>query len=196
MEKALPALNAGSRPSVYVLGEELVGGVRQSLWVLLGAVGCLLLMACVNVANLLLARGATQQKEIALRTAMGAARVRIVGQLFTESMLLALGGGAAGLLLGAGAIHLLSRGGPASVPRLAQASLDWRLFLFMLAVSLLTAILFGLAPALQGARGNLSVVLNEGGRGGTTGRSGRRVRNALVVTEAALAVVVLIGAGF
>ncbi|MEO8592184.1 MAG: ABC transporter permease [Candidatus Solibacter sp.] len=195
MEQAMPVLNHGWRPSVFVLQEELVGNVRRSLWVLLGAVGCLLLMACVNVANLLLARGASQRKELALRSAMGAGRARIMAQLFTESLLMGLGGGAAGLVLAAGAIYVLAHGGPASVPRLAQASLDLRVFAFTLAVSVATGVLFGVAPALQAVGGSVTAVLNEGGRGGSQGRTARRVRNALVVTQVALAVVVLIGAG-
>ena len=172
MEQALPALDKGWRPSVFELGDELVGGVRRALWVLMAAVGCLLLMACVNVANLLLARGATRRKEIALRSALGAGRGRIVTQLLTESVLLALGGGALGLLLAAGAIYVLAHAGPASVPRLAQAALDLRLFGFALGVSLATGILFGLAPAMQGSGSSLSVALNEGGRGGTAGTRG------------------------
>ena len=161
----------------------------------MAAVGCLLLMACVNVANLLLARGSTRRKEIALRSAMGAGRGRIVAQLLTESLLLALGGGVLGLLLAAGTVSLLAHAGPASVPRLSQAAIDPRLFGFALAVSLATGILFGLAPAMQGSGSSLSESLSAGGRGGTAGRGGRRLRNALVVTEVALAVVVLIGAG-
>ena len=195
MEQGAPALFSGTRPSVFAFDDELVGGVAQSLWVLLGAVGCLLLMSCANVANLLLARGATQQKEIAMRTAMGAGRGRIITQFLTESTLLSLGGGAAGLLLATTAVYLLAHQGPASVPRLAQATLDWRLFAFALSVSLVTGVVFGLAPALQSSGGNLTTVLNEGGRGGTSGRAGRRLRNVLVVTEVALAVIVLIGAG-
>ena len=195
MERAQPALNTGWRPEVFELREELVGGVRRALWVLMAAVGCLLLMACVNVANLLLARGATRSKELALRSALGAGRGRIVVQFLTESVLLALGGAALGWFLAEGAIYLLVHAGPASVPRLAQAAIDLRLFGFALAVSLATGILFGIVPALQGARTSLSVALNEGGRGGSAGRAGRRIRNALVSTEVALAVVVLIAAG-
>ena len=195
MEQSLPALDKGWRPSVFELGDELVSGVRQALWVLMAAVGCLLLMACVNVANLLLARGATRRKEIALRCALGAGRGRIVAQLLSESVLLALGGGALGLLLAAGAIYVLSHGGPAGVPRLAQAALDLRVFGFALGVSLVTGILFGLAPGMQASGSGLSMTLKEGGRGGTAGRAGRRMRNALAIAEVALAVVVLIGAG-
>ena len=195
LERAQPALNTGWRPEVFELREELVGDVRRALWVLMAAVGCLLLMACVNVANLLLARGATRAREVALRSALGAGRGRIVVQFLTESVLLALGGAALGWFLAAGAIYLLVHAAPASVPRLAQAALDLRLFGFALAISLATGILFGIAPAMQGARSPLSVALNEGGRGGSAGRAGRRIRNTLVSTEVALAVVVLIAAG-
>ncbi len=195
MEQDLPALDKGWRPSVFVLDDELVGGVRRALWVLMAAVGCLLLMACVNVANLLLVRGTRRRKEIALRCALGADRAHIVAQLLTESFLLALGGGALGLLSSAVVIRVLAHAGPASVPRLAQAAIDLRLFAFSLVVSLATGILFGLAPAMQGSGCSLSMALNEVGRGGTTGRAGRRLRNTLAITEVALAMVVLIGAG-
>src|ERR1035437_743427 len=195
MERALPALDKGRRPSVFVLDDELVGGVRRALWVLMAAVGCLLLMARVNVANLLLARGATRRKEFALRAALGAGRGRIVTQLLSESMLLSLGGGLLGLLLATAAVKLLAYAGPASGPRLAQAGIDFRLFAIALAISILTGILFGIAPALKNSGTSLSSALSEGGRGGTAGRSGRAMRNALVVSEMALAVIVLIAAG-
>jgi putative ABC transport system permease protein len=207
MELALPALNQGRRPSVFVLQDELVAGVRRALWVLMGAVGCLLLMACVNVANLLLARGTMRRKELALRAALGASRGRIIAQLLSESMLLSVGGGVLGTLLAAAAVKLLVIEGPSSVPRLAQASIDLRLFAFVLGMSIFTGILFGIAPALRDSGASLSASLNEGGRGGTAvpalsviplmvgGGSGRAMRNALVVAEIALAVIVLIGAG-
>ena len=165
------------------------------MWVLLGAVGLLLLMACVNVANLLLARGATRQKEIAIRTALGATRSRLMAQFLCESVLLSLAGGALGLALARGSVALVARLGPASIPRLTQATVDGRLFLFALARSVFTGILFGIAPAIQGSRTNLNAALTEGGRGGTVGRAARRLRSALVVAEIALALLVLIGAG-
>jgi putative ABC transport system permease protein len=195
LEQAHPALDRGWRPSLFPLREELVGHVQQALLVLMAAVGFLLLMACVNVANLLLARGLTRRKEIAIRTALGAGRSRIVVQLLSESMLLALAGGALGMALARGVVALVARLGPASIPRLAEARIDARLFLFALGVSVATGILFGIAPAMQSSGANLNAALTEGGRGGTVGRSGRMVRNALVVAEVALAVVVLIGAG-
>ena len=195
LERADPGLNHGWRPQVVSLREELVGPVEQPLQVLLGAVGFLLLMACVNVANLLLARGNARRREIALRMAMGAGRGRIAGQLLAESLVLSLAGGALGLLLAWGAIALVAHLGPASMPRLAEARMDWRLFLFALGISVLTGVLFGLAPAIQGSNARLHTALIEGGRGRTATRSGRLLRSALVAVEIALAVLVLIGAG-
>jgi putative ABC transport system permease protein len=195
LEQANPALDRGWCPSLFSLREELVGHVQQALLVLMAAVGFLLAMACVNVANLLLARGAARQKEIAIRTALGAGRGRIVAQLLSESMLLALAGAVLGMALARGVVALVARLGPASIPRLAKAAIDARLFLFALGVSVATGILFGIAPAMQCSGAHLNAALTEGGRGGTTGRSRRMVRNALVVAEVALAVVVLIGAG-
>ncbi|HMC60423.1 MAG TPA: ABC transporter permease, partial [Candidatus Solibacter sp.] len=195
LEQASPALNQGWRPSLYGLESELTGTVRQALWVLLGAVGFLLLMACVNVANLLLAQGANRRKEIAVRTALGAGRGRIVTQLLSESLILALGGGILGMLLAGAGVGLVARLGQAGIPRLAEARVDANLFLFALSISLATGILFGIAPAWQTSGSNLNEALTEGGRGGTTGRSGRILRNSLVVVEVALAVLVLIGAG-
>jgi len=195
MEQANPALNQGWRPSIFVLENELLGNVRQALWVLLGAVGFLLLMACANVASLLLARATTRRKEIAVRMALGAGRWRIVSQLLAESMILALSGGLLGMLLAWGGVGLMARLGQASIPRLAEARVDARLFLFTLCVSMATGILCGVAPALESSKANLNQALTEGGRSGTTGRAGRTMRSALVVVEVATAVLVLIGAG-
>ena len=195
LEQSMPELNRGWRPSIFTVEGELVGDIRRSLWVLLAAVGCLLLMACVNVANLLLSRGAGRRRELALRLALGAGRARIVNQLLAESVLLSLGGGALGLLLATAVIRGLAHSGTGGIPRLAFAAVDLRLFLFALAVSLLTGVLFGAVPAWTTSGANLVPALNQGGRSGTTGRAGRAVRNGLVVVEVALAVVVLIGAG-
>jgi putative ABC transport system permease protein len=195
LEQAYPELNRGWRPSLFGLQSEMTGNVRQALWVLLGAVGFLLLMACVNVANLLLARGANRRREIAVRLAMGAGRSRIVAQLLSESMILAIGGGVLGMLLAVSGVGPLARLAQASIPRLAEAKVDAHLFLFALFISLATGILFGIAPAWQISGANLNEALTEGGRGGTTGRSGRLLGNALVVVEVALALLVLIGAG-
>jgi putative ABC transport system permease protein len=195
LEKSNPSLNTGWRPSLFLLEDELLGSVRRTLTILMGAVGFLLLMACANVANLLLTRGAIRRKEIAIRTALGATRGRIVIQMLAESIKLALAGGTLGILLARGGIALLQRLGPQSIPRMDEARLDLRLFLFVFVVSLATGALFGIAPVIQLSGAHVSTALGEGGRGGTVGRRGGMARNALVIAEVALAVVVLIGAG-
>jgi len=189
-----PVLNRGWEPSVFPLREELLGAVEKPLEVLMGAVGLLLLIACANVANLLLARGSTRRREVAIRMAIGAGRGRIAAQLLSESLLLAVGGGALGLLLAWGAVSIVRHLGPAAMPGLSAATLDWRVFLFAFAISLFAGLLFGLAPAIQSSDAMLYTALVEDGRGRTTARSGRLLRNGLVAVEVGLAALVLIGA--
>ncbi len=179
---------------VQPLQERLYGRVRPALLVLLAAVGAVLLIACVNIANLQLARAAARQREIAIRTALGAGWWRIVRQLLTESLLLALVGGAAGLLIGAAAIRPLLAMSPIELDRLARVTIDGRVLAFTLAASLAAGLVFGLAPALQPVRGSLHEPLKEGGNR-TTGGTGRQwLRRALVVSEVALALVLITGA--
>ncbi len=183
------------RISVTPLFDAVVGHVRSALVMLLGAVALVLLIGCVNIANLLLARGAVREREIALRTALGAGRARIVRQLLTESVVLAAIGGTLGLLLAAwGADALTSLGGP-SLPRVGEASIDARVFLFAALISVLTGIAFGIVPALQVSRANVQDALKDGARGATAGSGRARTRSALVVAEVALALVLLISAG-
>jgi putative ABC transport system permease protein len=174
----------------------LVRNVRETLLVLAGAVLFVLLIACANVANLLLVRATARRREIAIRTALGASRGRLVRQLLTESVLLSLAGGALGLLLGVTGIRALLAVNTAGLPRVGEGGalvdVDWRVALFTLAVSLVTGIVFGLFPALQGSRADLGAALKEGGRTGT-GRTGNRARATLVVAEVALALVLLVG---
>ena len=174
--------------------ELVIGNIRQALWILMGIVGLVLLIACANVANLLLARAADRQKEMAIRTALGAGRWRVVRQLLTESALLALMGGAIGLLLTWLGINALVKVNQVQIPRASEIGVDWRALAFTLGVSLLTGFVFGLVPALQISKADLHETLKEGGR---TGSSGARawVRNTLVVLEMALALVVLVSAG-
>jgi putative ABC transport system permease protein len=174
--------------------ELIVGDIKPMLYLLLGAVGLVLLIACANVANLLLARGAARQKEIAIRTSLGAGRARIIRQLLTESMLLALVGGALGLALGYFGVKLLVALNESRIPRANELGLDPTVFGFTALVSIVTGIVFGLFPALQISRNDLHEALKEGGRSGS-GAIRSRVRNALVIVEMALALILLISAG-
>ena len=180
---------------VFPLHEELVGNVRHALLVLLGAVGFVLLIACANIANLLLARASSRQKEIAIRAALGAGWGRIARQLLVESLLLSLAGGAIGLLAAIWGIDLVIRLAPGPIPRVGEIGLDWRVVCFTLGVSLLTGILSGLAPALRFARPSLDPDLREGRGGEAEGWRRNRVRALLVVSEVALSLVLLVGAG-
>jgi putative ABC transport system permease protein len=185
----------GLRSIVRPLHEELVGDLRRSLFILLGAVGLVLAVACANVAHLLLANSASRHKEIAVRSALGANRGRVIRQLLTESLLLSGLGGVAGLALAVWGVQVLVALIPQDTPRLEEIRLDYRVVLFTLGISLATGLLFGLAPALQSARTDLNETLKESGRGGSDGRSRLRLRNLLAVSEFALALVLLIGAG-
>src|SRR5262249_45431829 len=158
-------------------------GSQQTLLVLLGAGFFVLLIACVNVANLMLARAATREREIALRAVLGAGRARIVRQLLIESLMLAALGGLLGLLLTKLAISVLIRLGPEQLPRLDMINIDCRILVFTLLIILLTGLLFGMAPAFQSLKLNLSESLKEGGRGASSGKRQRRTRNLLVVAE-------------
>jgi putative ABC transport system permease protein len=174
--------------------EDIVGDIRLPLYVLLAAVGFVLLIACTNVANLLLAKAAPRQREIALRTALGARRWHLVRQLLTESLLLAFVAGGIGVLLATWGTTALVALSPDSLPRAREIGFDWRVLAFTGVVALTTGIIFGLLPAIWGPQVDLSDALKEGGSRGSTGRGGR-LRKALVVAEVALSVMLLVGAG-
>ncbi|MEJ7810103.1 MAG: ABC transporter permease [Gemmatimonadaceae bacterium] len=188
-----PKDDRGRGVRVAWLPEILIGDLRQRLFIMLGAVTFVLLIACGNVANLLLARGAARQKEIAIRAALGAGRGRIMRQLLTESAVLALVAAAIGLGLAHAGIKLLVANAPEGIPRLEQTRIDGVVLAFAVAAALASSLIFGLAPALRAARQNLQGTLKEGGRGMGTARD--RIRSSLIVAEVALALTLLVGAG-
>ncbi|HSQ23593.1 MAG TPA: ABC transporter permease, partial [Pyrinomonadaceae bacterium] len=187
-----PDSNKGNGSKVGSLKERLVGDSRATLWLLLGAVGFVLLIACVNVGNLMLARATGRRREFAIRAALGAGRWRLVRQSLTESMLLALTGGAFGLLLANWGMQAALGVLPGTLPRASEVKVDYRVLIFALAISLLSGFLSGLAPALKNSKWRLAETLKEGGRGGSLRG---RAQTVLVAVEVALAVVLLIGGG-
>ena len=190
-----PNSNTDLGAVVTSLHEHLVGDIRTALLILLGAVGLVLLIACANVANLLLARAAVRQKEIAVRVALGARRLRLIRQFLTESVLLATIGGVVGLAFAYGGLFLLRSFIPENIAQAREISIDLKVLGFTFLVALITGVIFGLAPALQAARFNQTETLKEGGRDSATGSSGKRIRSLLVIAEVAVSLVLLIGAG-
>src|SRR6185503_6626419 len=176
---------------VVSLHEDLVGDTNKLLWLLLSAVTFVLLIGCANVANLLLASGASRRKEMAIRAALGASRWRVIRQLFTESTILALAGGAVGLLIAFWGLAAITKLLPSDFPRLNEIQIDLRVLGFTFAASMLTGILFGLAPALQISRSDVQEAIRETGRGASGSRRQSRFRQALIVVEVALSVVLL-----
>ncbi len=194
IEQQSPVSNTNIVFNAVSMHEDITRDYRPALLVMLGAVGLVLLIACANVANLLLARAAARHKEVAIRMALGASRTRIASQLLTESVLLSLAGGVLGLLLASWGMDLLVAYGPADVPRLRDVSLDRYVLLFTFAISTLTGIVFGLAPALHASRPDPGNMLKDASRGISHG--GRnRMRSALIVSEVALSLMLLVGAG-
>jgi putative ABC transport system permease protein len=193
IEQQNPVTNEGLGVRVTSLHDYLTGDYREALLILLGVVGCVLLVACVNVANLMLARATARQREFALRTALGASRWRIMRQLLVESLLLSLAGGVLGFALSLLALHLLLTAIPIQLPFWMNFGIDFRVLVFTAGITLLTGVIFGAVPALQSSRVDLNDTLKEGGRG--TGGFRGRSRSVLVVTEIALSLVLLVGAG-
>ena len=195
LAEQFPETNKNWNLRLVPLRDQLLGGSQTPLFILFGAVGFVLLIACANVANLLLVRAAAREKEIALRTALGASRVRIARQMITESLLLSIAGGALGALLATWGVEALVRLGEGSIPRTANVRIDATVLAFTFLISLATGLLFGLAPALRTVRVNLIDSLKDGLRGSGEGALRNRTRSLLVVLESAIAVMLLIGAG-
>jgi putative ABC transport system permease protein len=194
LERQYPDANAGIGVRLVPMHEEIVGDVRQPLLILFGTAALVLLIACANVANLLLARAASRQRELAIRTALGAGRRRLIAQLLTESLVLATVGGAAGLLLAAWGIQALPSLAPSNLPRLTGVRIDTSVILYTSLASLVTGLVFGAAPALQSAAATAGEFLKER-RGESQGARGRRLRAAVAIAEVAVALVLVIGAG-
>ena len=195
LDEQYPKWEPGWRVRVVTLHEHLVGRVRGWMLMLLGAVGMVLLIACANVANLMLARATVRSREMAIRAALGASRWRLIRGLLLEGVVLSVIGAAIGVLLAYAGVQVLRTWLPAGLPRVAAIAIDLRVLGAAIAAAFVTGILSGLAPALQSSRPELTTALKEGGRSSTAGAAGQRLRNALVVAEVALAVVLLVGAG-
>jgi putative ABC transport system permease protein len=195
LEQEHPLTNKNQGAAVVSITDEITGGIRPTLWMIFGAVVFVLLVACANVANLLLARSSVRFKEITIRSAIGAARGQLIRQLLTESLLLALVGGALGLMLAVWGTSLVSSAGSAINPMFSNIQLDMRCLVFTLGISVVTGLIFGLAPALQISKPNLAESLKESGRSSGAGSSRNRLRSVLVVSEIALTLVLLVCAG-
>ena len=187
-------VDEGVGVAVKRLADSRVGALRPMLYLLMGAVSLILLIACVNLANLLLARNSARQRELAVRAALGAGRGGLVRQLLAETLLLSLIGGAVGFGCAEIGLTALARMHPENLPQLSSVGIDWRVLTFTLLVSLVTSLLFGLAPAFMGTRLNLVDALKQGGRSGMSGRSSQRVRSLLVITEMAMCLMLVVGA--
>ncbi len=195
LEQSYPWSNTGLTATVTTLYQYRYGSTQTTLVALFVAVGCVLLIACVNVANLLLAQGSRRKKELAVRSSLGADQWRLTRQLVTESLALSLAGGCFGILLAGAGLHLIARVIPHDLPQLPEIKIDGIVLLFTLVVSLLTGLLFGTAPAIQAASGNLNPGLTETGRGSSASRTGKRVRSTLLTTEIAIALVLVTTSG-
>ena len=187
-------VDQGVGVAVKRLADSRAGALRPMLYLLMGAVSLILLIACVNLANLLLARNSARQRELAVRTALGSGRGGLVRQLLAETLLLSLVGGTVGFACAEIGLRALARMHPENLPQLGSLGIDWRVLTFTLLVSLVTSLLFGLAPAFMGTQLNLVDALKQGGRSGTSGRSSQRVRSLLVITEMAMCLMLLVGA--